>query len=227
MTAIASVIRVAVVDDHIIFRDGVCRLLSAEPGLMVVAEAGRGAEAAAMVERESPDILLLDLALGDMSGLDVLRALDLTDAKVRVILLTGSIRSEQVLEALQLGARGLVLKESPTAMLVKSIRCVMQGQYWFGHEQLPNLVEALRRSSAPPPPSPADTLTTRELRVIAAVVEGRTNRDIAQELGISAQTVKNHLTHIFDKLGVSTRLELALYAIERKLHLRDPFLDAE
>ena len=201
------------------FRDGLCRLLNAEPGFRVVGESGDGRDAAGLVERVSPDVLLLDLVLRDTSGLDVLRELDLPRSAVRVIVLTGAITPPQVLEALRLGARGLVLKEAATATLVKSIRCVIGGQYWFGHDQLPNLVDALRRLSAPAAQSPADTLTTRELRVIGAVVEGRTNRDISQELGISEQTVKNHLTHIFDKLGVSSRLELALYAIERKLRI--------
>jgi DNA-binding NarL/FixJ family response regulator len=174
-----------------------------------------------LVAEVSPDVLLLDLKLPDMSGLDVLRALDAAHSELRVILLTADADGKQVVEALQLGARGLVLKESATAMLLKAIRCVMQGQYWFGRDQVPNLVDALQRLAAPRTLSPAETLTSRELRVIAAVVEGGTNRDIARELGMSEQTVKNHLSHIFDKLGVSNRLELALYAIEHKLRRRD------
>jgi DNA-binding NarL/FixJ family response regulator len=213
-------VRIALVDDHAMFREGLCGLLAAEAGFTLVGQTGLGGEARRLVAEQAPDVLLLDLALPDMSGLDVMRDLELPRASVRVILLTAAAESGQVLEALQLGARGLVLKEAAAATLIKSIHCVMRGEYWFGRHTVPNLVEALRRLTAPEPLAPADTLTTRELRVIAGVVEGRTNRDIARELGVSEQTVKNHLTHIFDKLGVSSRLELALYATERKLRLR-------
>jgi DNA-binding NarL/FixJ family response regulator len=216
-----SAVRILLVDDHAMFREGLYRLLAAEAGFTLVGQTGLGKDARGLVAELAPDVLLLDLSLPDMSGLDVMRELDLPRASVRVILLTASADNAQVLEALQLGARGLVLKEVAAATLIKAIRCVMQGEYWFGRQTVPNLVEALRRLAAPEPPSPADTLTTRELRVIAGVVEGRTNRDIAGELGVSEQTVKNHLTHIFDKLGVSSRLELALYATERKLRLRN------
>lgn len=214
-------IRIAIVDDHVIFRDGLRSLLVAEPGFAVVGQTGFGREVPDLVATTKPDVLLLDLMLPDMSGLDVLSALDFSQSTVRPILLTASVGPKQVVEALRLGARGLVLKESATALLLKAIRSVMQGHYWFGHDHVPDLIEALRRLSAPRPHSPAETLTSRELRVIAAVVDGGTNRDIARELGMSEQTVKNHLSHIFDKLGVSSRLELALYAIEHKLPLRD------
>lgn len=210
-------VRVLIADDHTIFRDGLRRLLSGEPDLTVVGECAAGRDVKALVAALQPDVLLIDLALPDISGLDVMREIDLHRSPVRAILLTAAADNQQVLTALELGARGLVLKDAATATLMKAIRCAMQGQYWFGRDQLPNLVEALRRLSAPTPRTPADSLTSRELRVIAAIVEGRTNRDIAQELGISEQTVKNHLTHIFDKLGVSNRLELALYATDHKL----------
>jgi DNA-binding NarL/FixJ family response regulator len=214
-------IRIVTIDDHVLFRAGLCALLNAEAGFRVVGESGRGHDAGRLVTELEPDVLLLDLMLPDVSGIEVLRGLDLPRLTVRVVLLTAAADSRQVVEALQLGARGLVLKDAATALLLKAIRCVMQGEYWFGHEHVPNLVEALRRLSAAQPQAPAETLTTRELRVIAAVVAGGTNRDIARELDMSEQTVKNHLSHIFDKLGVSNRLELALYAIEHKLRRRD------
>lgn len=210
-------IRIATVDDHVIFREGLCGLLNAETDLVVVGGTGLGREVTKLVAQLAPDVLLLDLVLPDMSGLTVLRELDLMHSPLRVILLTAAADNRQVVEALQLGARGLVLKESATALLIKCIRSVMRGEYWFGRDHLPNLVDALRRFTMPQSQSPADTLTTRELRVIAAVVNGGTNRDISRELHMSEQTVKNHLCHIFDKLGVSNRLELALYAIEHKL----------
>jgi DNA-binding NarL/FixJ family response regulator len=216
-----SSIRIVAVDDHLIFRDGLCALLSAEPDFKVVGHGRLVRDVARLVNELSPDILLLDVALPDGSSIDVLRELDLFHSPVRVILLTASADGGQVVEALQSGVRGLVLKDAATAILIKAIRCVMQGQYWFGRDQMSTFVEALRRFSTPRSPSPAETLTRRELRVIAAVVDGGTNRDIAHELGISEQTVKNHLSLIFDKLGVSNRLELALYAVEHKLGRRD------
>lgn len=216
-------IRIVAVDDHALFRDGLCRLLNAEPGLQVVGQTGLGRHVKSLVSELAPDLLLLDLILPDVSGLDVVRELDLTHSRLRTILVPGTADNQQVLEALRLGVRGLVFKESAAEILLRAIRAVMDGEYWFGQDQVSNLIDALRRLSAPQPRLPADTLTRREMRVIAAVVEGRTNRDISHELGMSEQTVKNHLSHIFDKLGVSSRLELALYAIEHKLRLRDRF----
>jgi DNA-binding NarL/FixJ family response regulator len=110
-----------------------------------------------------------------------------------------------------------VLKHSATALLHKCIRTVVAGEYWFGHDRLPDMIDALRQLREPPVTSPVQTLTRREIHVIAAVVSGATNRDISEQLGLSEQTVKNHLSHIYDKVGVSNRLELALFAIHHKL----------
>jgi DNA-binding NarL/FixJ family response regulator len=209
-------IRIVTADDHPIFRDGLKRLLEAEKGFAVVGEAGTGREAVQRVTELSPDVLLLDLAMPDGSGLDVLRTLDRTST-VRSILLTAAAEKREIIEALQLGARGLVLKDAATALLPKCIRAVVAGEYWFGRNRLPDLIDALRQLREVPPPSPVQTLTKRELRVIAAVVSGATNRDISEELGLSEQTIKNYLSHIFDKVGVSNRLELALYAMHHKL----------
>jgi DNA-binding NarL/FixJ family response regulator len=210
-------IRIVVADDHALFRDGLCRLLQAQPGFEIVGQTGKGSEVPALVMDLAPDLLLLDLAMPGMTGLEVLRALESSGSKVRAIVLTAQAASDQVLEALRLGARGLVLKEAATDVLLKCMRAVMSGEYWFSHQEFSNLVNALRQLSAPAPPAPAQTLTTRELTIIAAVVDGATNRDIARQLEFSEQTVKNCLSQIFDKLGVSNRLELALYAIDRKL----------
>lgn len=209
-------IRIVTADDHPIFRDGLKRLLEAESGFRVVGEAGTGREAVQRVSELSPDVLLLDLSMPDGSGLEVLRALDRTTG-VRTILLTAAAEKREIIEALQLGARGLVLKDAATSMLPKCIRAVVAGEYWFGRNRLPDLIEALRQLREVPAPSPVQTLTKRELGVIAAVVSGATNRDISEELGLSEQTVKNYLSHIFDKVGVSNRLELALYAMHHKL----------
>ena len=213
-------IRILIADDHPIFRDGLRKLLEAEPGLRVVGEASDGAEAVALARQLTPDILLLDLAMPRQPGIEALRELVSTQTPVRTILLTAAIERAQIVEALQLGARGVVLKESATQMLLRSIRTVMAGQYWVGRESVSDLVATLRElmpSGAERARQKSFGLTPRELEVVSAIVAGYTNKDIAQKFTISEQTVKHHLTNIFDKLGVSTRLELALFAVNHHL----------
>ncbi len=213
-------IRIAIADDHPIFRDGLRRLLEAEPNLQVVGEAADGRQAIDLVKQTKPDILLLDVAMPNLPGLETLR--ELSDARdpVRVIILTASIERQQMLQALQLGARGIVLKESATQVLMKSLGAVMDGSYWVGKDSVPDLKElVLKDMPALQEQSPGEKwgLTRREMQMVAAIVEGSSNRDIAGKFGVREDTVKHHLTSIFSKLGVTTRLELALFALEHKL----------
>ena len=214
-----SPIRVAIADDHPIFRDGLRKLLEAEPGFAVVGEAGDGEDAVEMARRVRPDILLLDLAMPRMTGLDALRELGSESSTIRTILLTAAIEKAEIVSALQLGASGVLLKDSATRLLYKCIRSVMAGEFWVGRESVSDLVQVLRRitrsTDAQPPPRAG--LTPRELEIIQEIVEGATNKDIAARFHLSEQTVKNHLSNIFDKLGVSSRLELALYAVNHRL----------
>jgi len=211
-------IRIIVADDHRIFRDGLCKLLALELDFHVVGETGDGDTAFQLAQELCPDILLLDLAMRP-DGLEVLRNLANQPASsTRCILLTAAIENSQIVEALRLGARGVVLKESATAVLLKCIRSVMAGQYWIGNEAVADLVKLVREITAPAPRTcPRNGLTPRELQVIATIVAGYSNREIAQKFTISEDTVKHHLTNIFDKLGVSSRLELATYAISHRL----------
>jgi two-component system nitrate/nitrite response regulator NarL len=212
-------IRVVIADDHPIFRDGLRRLLGAEPGFEVVGEAGNGPEAVAKAAALRPDVLLLDLAMPNGNGLQALQ--DLLDLRlpVRPVLLTAAIDSADTVKALRLGARGVILKESATQLLFKCLHCVMNGEFWVGHERVQDIVEQVRRTEndASRELTPASRLTKRELQIVTAIVEGSSNKDIGQQFGLSQQTVKNHLSHIFDKLGVSNRLELALYAVHHRL----------
>ena len=220
-----SPIRIVIADDHPIFRDGLRRLLEAESGLKVIGEACDGAEAVKLARNLKPDILLPDLSMPRMPGLEALKDLSTgTGANgVRVILLTAAAEKHQIVEALQLGARGVVLKDSATQLLLKSIHTVMTGEYWVGRESVSNLVQYLRtlvQSSGEDAKQRKFGLTPRELEIVSAVVAGYSNREIAEYFKISEDTVKHHLSNIFDKLGVSTRLELALFAVNQSLPLK-------
>jgi DNA-binding NarL/FixJ family response regulator len=213
-------VRILIADDHPIFRDGLKRLLESESDLKVIGEACDGIEAVELVRKLRPEILLLDLAMPRRPGLEALREIGTDGFPVRVILLTAAAEKEQIVEALQLGARGVVLKDSATQILLKSIRAVMHGEYWVGRESVSNLVQYLRSlidSSATASRRKRYGLTPRELEIISAVVAGYANKEIAEHFKISEDTVKHHLSNIFDKLGVSTRLELALFAVNQSL----------
>ena len=192
-----------------------------EPEFKIVGEAVDGKQALELTQKLHPDILLLDMIMPRLTGLDTLRELANAPAPVRTIVLTASIEKEQIAQALQLGARGIVLKDAPTDVLLASIRTVMNGQFWVGQEKVTDLVEILRsylpRESDAKSVKKTFGLTVRELDVVAAIVSGFTNREIAQKFSISEQTVKHHLRNIFDKVGVSNRLELALFAINHQL----------
>lgn len=218
-------IRILIADDHPIFRDGLRRLLEAESGLKVIGEACDGAEAVQLARQLKPDILLLDLAMPRHPGLEALREMSSGSGQnaVRVILLTAAAEKNQIVEALQLGARGVVMKDSATQLLLKSIHTVMSGEYWVGRESVSNLVQYLRtlvQSSGEEARQKKFGLTPRELEIVSAVVAGYSNKEIAEYFKISEDTVKHHLSNIFDKLGVSTRLELALFAVNQSLPLK-------
>jgi two-component system, NarL family, nitrate/nitrite response regulator NarL len=209
-------IRIVAAEQQPIVREGLHHMLASQHGFIVVGGAGSGADTVRIVSELAPDALLLDLAIRDGTALEVLQALHDADSPTRAVLLADVAGNDDVLEAVRLGARGIVLKTATPRLLYKCVRCVVAGEYWFGNDQLPTLIDALRQSPPHPAP-PAQTLTRREIQVIAAIVDGATNRAIAEQLGMSDQTVKNHLSHIYDKVGVSNRLELALYAIHHKL----------
>jgi two-component system nitrate/nitrite response regulator NarL len=212
-------IKVLIADDHPVVRVGLRNMLQSDGQIKVVAEAKDGVEALHMVRTLRPDILLLDLAMPKMPGLEALRELTSENGPTRAIVLTGQIDKRQILEALQLGARGVLLKDAVGAHLSACIHAVMQGQYWLEGRPVQNLVQVLRDLAAQTAPPPRKTfgLTARELEVVTLITEGSTNKHIAETFGISEETVKRHLTNIFNKIGVGNRLELALFALNHNL----------
>jgi DNA-binding NarL/FixJ family response regulator len=209
MRNIPRQVRIAIADDHQIFRDGLRRLLESEPGFKVVAEAADGVDAIRVAQEAKPDVLLLDVAMPRMGGIEAMGTPEV--GSTRVIFLTAAIDPNELLRAVQFGARGVVLKESATRDLIDGIHRVMDGKLLIGAEIADDLAQAVRQTG-----SQRDRpygLTPREIEIIDAIAAGDSNREIGVRLNISLQTVKHHLTSIFDKTGTSSRLELALFAI--------------
>jgi two-component system, NarL family, nitrate/nitrite response regulator NarL len=217
MAQAKRVIRVLMADDHVIFRQGVRKLLEEEDDISIVGEVANGNECIHMMAKVRPDILLLDLNMPDKDGLTVLEELNFDSLPTQVIVLTATEDDREAVRAMRLGARGIVLKQSAGYLLVKSIRQVNGGEIWLDNRITAEVMKAFGRSSAGEARRDKPLLSDRESQVMRLVAQGQRNKEIGQNLFISEQTVKNHLHNIFDKLGVSDRLELALYAIHHHL----------
>ena len=211
-------IKIALADDHTIFRDGLRRLLQLEPDFDIVAEAEDGSDVPDILRDQSPDILLLDLKMPGLDGLSVLQRLQAQKHKTKIIVLTASDDEGEYVQAMKYGTCGIVLKQTATDLLIKSIRKVYEGEIWLDAK---TTAAVMRQFASPADPGPRERdkprLSNREREIVALVAQGFKNKEIAERMFISEQTVKNHLHNIFDKLGVSDRLELALYAIHRNI----------
>ena len=228
MNHLAGPVRVIVSDDECMFRACLRQLLTAPPavlrevygvdvgvGFEVVGEAGGIEETVAIVRSAQPDLLLLALSM-QMAGLDALRELEAFRSKLRTIVLAAAIDRGLLLSAVELGAHGVLMKDSPTERLFEAIASVMAGECWVGRTLVSDLMDALRSLIRAPQPARRD-LTVREHQVLSLVVAGYPNREIARECNVSAETVKHHLTRIFEKVGAANRVELAMKATQSGL----------
>jgi DNA-binding NarL/FixJ family response regulator len=209
-------IRVLLIDDHAVVRTGLRMLLESQPGLSVVGEAANRGEALTIAAQLRPDILLLDLDLGEDNGLDFLPDLLAAAPGSHVLVLTGVQDPETHQRAIRLGAVGLVLKERAAGVLLRAIERVHAGQVWLDRSLLAKVLGEMTPNTPPASRNPETakiaTLTPREREVVALVGEGLKNKQIADRLYVSGTTVRHHLTSIFAKLGVADRLSLVVYA---------------
>jgi DNA-binding NarL/FixJ family response regulator len=221
-----TMVRIVIADDHPIVRDGLKKLLLLEDDFEIVGEAGDGREVLSKVQEVDPDVLLLDLRMPNLDGLAALQALQQTNKRTRVIVLTASEDKNEFVQAMKLGCSGIVLKQTAPELIVKSIRKVNSGEIWLDSHttaavmrQFSTNLDGSSSQGGNGKGRERSPLSTREREIVALVAQGYKNKEMAEKMFISEQTVKNHLHNIFDKLGVSDRLELALYAIHKGLHL--------
>jgi len=212
-------IKVLIVEDHLIVRAGLRMLLDKQPSVAVVGEAGNREDALALAASHQPDIVLLDLMLNEESSLGFLSDLLACASQARVIILTGMPDAEVHRRAVSLGAMGVVLKGQDPAILYKAIDRVHAGEVWIERSLMASVLSQMSqaKSSRDPEADKIALLTPREREVIALIGEGLKNRGIAERLFITETTARNHLASIFTKLGVTDRLELALYAYRHHL----------
>jgi len=217
-------IRILIANGHPIFRIGLRALIETESGFKLAGEAIDGEQAVSLTQKLKPDVLLLDTVMPKIGGMDVLKGLAASPVRTNTVIFTAAIEDQEIIEALKLGARGVIMKDTPMPLLVKGIRCIAAGEFWVGRGNVQGLVHALQNSHSKPADDPAQrfALTGREVEVLTAIVDGYSNKDIAKRFSISEQTVKHHLSRIFAKVGVSNRLELALFSMQNQLTEKRP-----
>lgn len=206
-------LRLVLADDHGVVLEGLRALLDTEPGMEVVALCRDGHEAVDAVEQHAPDVLIMDASMPDCDGVDAAARIKEMDSPVPIIILSATLDDGTLLRCLELGLEGLMLKESAAKTLTEAIRAVAGGERWIPAKLSERGLDLLTRERE----GNGAELTPRELEVVEKVVTGRSNRRAAKELGITEGTVKLHLHHVFRKLEVSSRMELAVVARERGL----------
>ena len=221
-------IRVLIVDGHPIVLEGLRTVLARQTEIDIVGEASDGVEAIEKAVSLDPDVVLMELKLPRVDGLTVLRSIQARAPRSKVIVFSSSENKEEFVEAMKLGCLGILSKDAPTSLIEKSVNKVHAGEIWLDS----NTTAAVIRQFASPTEFPAmhggngkssrerAQLSQREREIIILIAQGYKNKEIAEKMFITEQTVKNHLHNVFDKLGVSDRLELALYAIHNSLHMK-------
>jgi DNA-binding NarL/FixJ family response regulator len=231
-------VRVVLADDECLFRASLRQLLSVPPsvirevygidvgvGFEVVGEAGSGHDTIRVVQSVNPDLLLVDLSMPCMTGLDAVRGLGPDHQNLRTIMLAGRIDRGDLLQAVQLGVRGMLLKDAPTEVLFEAIMSVLAGRCWLGPALVTDLLETVRPLISSSDRQLSQTpwkLTARERQVLAMVAAAHGNKEIARRFAVSEETIKHHLTRLFAKVGASTRLELAMLATQHGIVAPDP-----
>jgi DNA-binding NarL/FixJ family response regulator len=212
-------IRILIVDDHPLVRDGLRALLTSLPEFRVVADTGDGDEAIRLAKELQPDVMLLDFSMPKKSGLDVMRELNGSMPRLRAILMTAGVQKLDMMRMLQHGVKGIVMKGAPTELLLNCMRKVHRGELWIGRDTVTDLLDLLAATEQGHAPNNRRDfgLTSREREIVRMIVEGESNKAIAHRLSIAEDTVKHHLTSSFDKTGTSSRLELALFALQHGL----------
>jgi two-component system response regulator NreC len=208
---------IVLADDHHVVRQGLRSLLEAEPDFSVVSEAGDGLEAAQLVERLQPDVLVLDLMMPGLNGLEVTRQVSQRSPRTHVVILSMHPNEAYVLEALRAGAAAYVLKESTSAELVRAVREAVAGRRYLSPPLSEHAIEAYMQKAESAALDPYETLTTREREVLHLVAEGHTNAEIAERLFISRRTVETHRANLMRKLGLRTQTALISYALQRRI----------
>jgi DNA-binding NarL/FixJ family response regulator len=202
-----TIIRIMIVDDHPVVRAGLAGMLSTQPDMKVIASASSGSEAIAMLETVKPDVILMDLRMSGMSGLDAIRAINLRTDPPRILVLTSFDTDEDIYQTVGAGAQGYILKDVPQDRLLEAIHLVYEKKRYFPADIAARLIERMARSN----------LTPREHQVLQYVAKGLTNKEIGRVFGISENTARNHVNSIIEKLEVSDRTEAATIAIRQGL----------
>lgn len=210
-------IRVLVVDDHDLFRTGLASLLSSEEGIEVVAQASGGRAAVRLADELRPEVVIMDVRMPDLSGVDATREIVEANPETRVLVLTVSSEDADVAAALQAGACGFLAKDTPIDSLVVAIRAASSGAAWLSPRAAEVVLGRLRTVTPEQQaePSALEQLSARELDVLRLIASGMENAEIAEELGISPRTAKNHVSNILAKLGLPSRVQAAVYAVRQ------------
>jgi two-component system nitrate/nitrite response regulator NarL len=215
----SRLIKIIIADDETIFRESLSILLQTKQVFEIVGACSQAELLLDMIRKANPDVVLLDSAIPQRDGANVFGEIRDLGMDVKVIVLCQTLTKEETMRALNAGVRGIIQKNDHTSSLIEAIHKVMQGEYWLGKAVLTQVVETLCSAGE----STHDVknkygLTPREIQIIAAVLEGYSNPEIAVHLSLSEQTVKHHLSHVFDKLGVFSRVELALFAVNHRIN---------